>query len=389
MGTGKSALSVKLVFFNDTVFKYALGNSSAVGGAERQQWLLARALAANGWSVRVGISEGMTRGQHEVIDQVHFTGIGHGPGHVMCAWARFLAAQRPQWWYWRCANHLLGPAVAMARAQNVRTIFATALDPDVDPRRALYHRSRWWPLYAWGLSWADKIFVQHTGQLNAVALKWRSKSYIVPSLAGETQGGASHLDRGKFVAWVAVLRQPKRPDLLIEIARKAPDIDFVVCGGTTTFMSPPGYGERIVKELRALPNVNYLGPVSPEKAQEVIAQAAVLLSTSDEEGFPNTFLQAWSSGTPVVSFKVNPDNVINEKRLGRISGSVDRAIVDIKALVDSPQTREKMGERARRHVKEVHSEASIVKLFERATQNTRARKKKFLYSLFSNARPEQ
>ena len=35
---------MKIVFLNDLIYAYAIGAPSAVGGAERQQWLLARAL---------------------------------------------------------------------------------------------------------------------------------------------------------------------------------------------------------------------------------------------------------------------------------------------------------------------------------------------------------
>jgi glycosyltransferase involved in cell wall biosynthesis len=371
---------MKVVFTEDVIYDYASGSPTAVGGAERQQWLLAHALARRGWSVSVGVSQRLQAGTETTIDGVKFVGIGQGPGHILSAWYRFLLSERPAWWYWRCASHLWGPAVEIAKFAGVRTIFSAALDTDLTPSRALYRRHRWWPLYAWGLLRSDRIFLQHGEQLIQLMTQLRSKAQIVPGIAGVNPRGTSHLNRGKYVAWVAVLRQTKRPSLLIETARKAPGIDFVVCGGQTTFISPPGYGERIIKELRALPNVSYLGPVSPEKAQDVIAQAAVLLSTSDQEGYPNTFLQAWSSGTPVVSLKINPDNVINKKRLGAISGSVDRAVLDISALIDSPQKREQIAERARRHVEEVHSEASIVKIFERATRNTHVQTKNTLPS---------
>ena len=75
-------------------------------------------------------------------------------------------------------------------------------------------------------------------------------------------------------------------------------------------MTSPSYRDRVLDELRATPNIEYLGQVAPERAQQLMADAALLLSTSDEEGFPNTFVQAWSSGTPVVSLKVDPDGVI-------------------------------------------------------------------------------
>ena len=132
-----------------------------------------------------------------------------------------------------------------------------------------------------------------------------------------------------------MLRESKRPDLLIEIARKAPDIRFVVCGGSSTFTAVPGYSEQFIETLRALPNVEYRGQVSPGEASRVIANAALLLSTADGEGFPNTFLQAWAAGTPVVSLVVDPDHIVKRYRLGKISLTVEQAICDIRMLLDS------------------------------------------------------
>jgi len=163
-----------------------------------------------------------------------------------------------------------------------------------------------------------------------------------------------------------MLRQPKRPDVLIEIARKTPTLRFVVCGGATPHRSPPGYGEHIIEALRALPNVEYRGKVAPEEAMQVIADAAVLLCTSDEEGFPNTFIQAWSVGTPVVSVKIDPDRIIDREGLGMISGSLDRALTDIDTLLDSPQRREEIAVRSRHYVAKVHDEAAVMAVFDQA-----------------------
>jgi len=345
-----------------------LGTPLAAGGAERQQWLLARLLAATGWSVKIGVRESLAPGERCVIDGVEFVGISRG--QILLAWYRFLASERPDWWYWRAAYHLWGPAVAITKFVGVRTIFAAAFDSDVHPRQALAWRPRWWPLYAWGLSHTDRIFVQHGGQLAELASSWRSKASIVPSIASGVADVKPHAERAQYVAWVGMLRQPKRPDLLIEVARKAPAIHFVVCGAPSAHRSPPGYGERIVEELHTLPNVKYLGQVESERAQQVIADAAMLLSTSDTEGFPNTFLQAWSSGTPVVSLHIDPDRIIEHVGLGRVSVHVEGAIAAIKTLMHSPQQREEIAARARRHVATAHSEAAVIAAFEHAIQSS-------------------
>lgn len=355
---------MKIAFLNDLIYAYASQDSSAIGGAERQQWLLGRALATRGWSVIVGVRDALQSGEHRSIEEVEFVGIGQG--QVLMEWHKLFSSERPDWWYWRGADHILGPAFELARLSRVKTIFSASFDSDVHPCRALSRRTRWWPFYAWGLARADKIFLQHMGQFTELTPQWRSKAHIVPGISGGTIAVQSHYERAKYVAWVGQLRQPKRPELFIDIARKAPTIQFVICGSPAIHRSPPGYGNRIVEELRALPNVEYLGRVDPEKAHRIIAEAAMLLSTSDGEGFPNTFLQAWASGTPVVSLNIDPDQVIQRLGLGTISATVEAAIADIHRLMDSPQQREEMATRARQHVAETHSEAAVIRAFTRA-----------------------
>jgi glycosyltransferase involved in cell wall biosynthesis len=367
---------MKIAFVNEGIYEFAAGIPGAVGGLERDQWFFARALAATNWSATVGVRGALKARERKVIDRVEYVGLDQG--QVLLAWHRFLSSERPDWLFWEGANHLWGPVVEIARLAGVRTVFHAAFDRDVQPRHALFRRRHWWLLYAWGLSRTDRIFVQHTGQLFKLALRWRSKAYILPKVCilsgslAEPAAIKAHAERAKYVAWVAMLRQPKRPDVLIEIARQAPAIRFIVCGGPTAHRSPPRYGERTMEALRTLPNVEYRGQVAPEEAMKVIAEAAVFLSTSDEEGFPNTFTQAWSVGTPVVSLKIDPGRIIERVGLGVVSGSLDRAIVDINALMDSPARREEIAIRAQHYVAEVHSEAAVTAVFERALGGVRA-----------------
>ncbi len=361
---------MKIAFINEGIYEYATGAPEANGGLERDQWLLSRALAAHGWTAVVGVAGSLKPTERKTIDGVEYVGLNRSRN--VFAWRQFLSSERPNWLFWEGAGHLLGPVVELASFAHIRTIFHTAFDTDVYPRYALAYRRRWWPLYAWGLARTSKIFVQHKGQLSALPHRWQAKASVLPKVCDLLKGLSEsvhitpHVERQKYVAWVAMLRQPKRPDVLVEIARKAPNISFVVCGGTTSHRSPPGYGERITEEFRKLPNISYRGQVGPQEAAQVIADAAVLLSTSDEEGFPNTFIQAWASGTPVVSLKVDPDRIIERMRLGVLSGSIQKAIGDINALLNSVEERERIASRARRYIADVHSEEAVTATFERA-----------------------
>lgn len=356
---------MKVVFLNDRIYGYAQADTATVGGSERQQWLLARGLAAAGWSVSVGLRQGLQPGERQTIEGVEFHGIDQGQYLVACY--RFLSSVQPDWLYWRGASHLFGPLVEIAHMAGAQTIFAAAFDTDVIPRSALTARERWWPLYAWGLSRTERVFVQHGGQLKELPLRWRPKAQVVRSITQVSQTRHAHATRLPYVAWVGMLRQPKRPDLLLEIAKQSPGITFVVCGGAATHRSMPGYSQRLIDELRVLPNIDYRGQVAPGEAERIISCAAALLCTSDQEGFPNTFLQAWSYGTPVVTLRVDPDHLIEQLGLGAVTGSVETTVARLQSLLASPQEREQIAGRACAYIAGHHSDSVVIDSFEQAT----------------------
>jgi glycosyltransferase involved in cell wall biosynthesis len=185
-------------------------------------------------------------------------------------------------------DYYLGYLVLLAHAYNTRVAFNCAFDTDCQPRQALTRRKYLWPAYALGLNQSDRILLQHQGQYQLLAPSLRPKSRLVPSFAGEAQ---PVLHRENYVAWVAVLRETKRPHLIVELARRLPAVRFVVCGPVSTHRTRPGYAAEIVSALRSCPNIEYRGHVSHEEAQSVMRHAAVLLSTSSQEGFPNTFIR--------------------------------------------------------------------------------------------------
>jgi glycosyltransferase involved in cell wall biosynthesis len=217
-----------------------------------------------------------------------------------------------------------------------------------------------------GLSGSRKIFLQHQRQHAELPSIWKSKAYVIPGVVNLPAAFKAHAGRDRHVAWVGVLRQPKRPDLLIEIARRAPSVDFVVCGGASDHRSPPGYSETMMSRFKQVPNIRYLGHVPSARAIEIIAGASLLLSTSEGEGFPSVFLEAWANGTPVVSLKIDPDHLIAGKGLGIMSAGVEGAATDVTELVRSVQKREEIALRGRDYVQQFHSGAAAVAVVERA-----------------------
>jgi glycosyltransferase involved in cell wall biosynthesis len=92
-----------------------------------------------------------------------------------------------------------------------------------------------------------------------------------------------------------------------------------------------------------------LGVLSLDEVNVLLEKAALLISTSPMEGFSNSFIQAWLRETPVVSLKIDPDDVIKENGLGRVCQTYDELVAATRDLIRDSQTRVLMGKAARKY----------------------------------------
>jgi glycosyltransferase involved in cell wall biosynthesis len=292
-----------------------------VGGAELQQTLLAKALVARGYKVSMVVAD------YGQADGAVWDGIKTYKAYRPDAGIPGLRFLHPRWtgvwsamkragadiYYTSCAGALVGQVALFARVYGAKVIFRIASNSDCDPATVLIRYERDKRLYRYGLRRANLVLAQTPEQQQALLKNFRRESRVAPSLT-DTAGRRPEFAERNGVLWVGNIRALKRPGLLLEAAEKLPGLEFHIIGGPM-----PG-SESLYAAVREqaskAANVRFHGPVPYHEVGEFYERSRVFVGTSEIEGFPNTYLQAWSRGTPVVAF-LDPEQLIARNGMGR------------------------------------------------------------------------
>jgi glycosyltransferase involved in cell wall biosynthesis len=217
---------------------------------------------------------------------------------------------------------------------------------------------------------ADLVLAQTKFQAERLRTRWGLAARIMPHVITlNDQAPQTQWPTGKFrVLWVARLNPVKRVEWLIDIAQRAPDIQFAVIGGQA--LKSRSYALQMSPLLKACPNVNWLGYVPYNQVDAWFRSAQVLLHTSapGTEGFPMVFVQAWAAGIPVVSTGSNPDDLLTTGGLGYCLPTVDEVVAALQALAADPDRARAMGARARQHVWDNHRPEVVLPQFAQCFQ---------------------
>lgn len=349
------------------------GEGGHVGGVERQTSLMCRWLAERGHRVSL-----ITWDEGQPDDTVV-----HGVRVIkMCRQDTGLPGLRfftPRWtslvramqqadadaYYQNCAEYVTGQVAMWCRRHDRQFVYSVASDPDCDPALPALTTRRERVLYRYGLRHADRIIVQTNRQREMLRDGFGRESVVLPMPCpgprdGDYQPPYEPSPGSCHVLWAGRIAPVKRLELLLEIAQTLPGVTFHVAG-----MPYAGdrYSESVLEEARAVPNVRVLGTVPRQRMPELYRSMSMLCCTSLYEGFPNTFLEAWSHGLPIVS-TVDPDNLIASRRLGIAGANAAELAAAIRRLAESPSTWRELSGNARSHYRANHAVDPVMQQFE-------------------------
>lgn len=200
-------------------------------------------------------------------------------------------------------------------------------------------------LFDGGLGAAAEIIAQTPKQAAMIQERYDREPATVPNGYPPADRTADYADRA-YVLWVGRLDETqKRPHLFVDLAEALPDTEFRLVGPAG---EDEAYHRRLLDRVNALDNCRYEGAVAPDEIHDYYRAAHCLVSTSAHEGFPNTFLEAWRVGTPVVSLAVDPARIAREDSVdGFADGDFEQFVEIVSQVASDETTRRRRGERGR------------------------------------------
>lgn len=353
-----------------------------IGGAELQLMLVARGLKARGYDVRfVTEDHGQPDGidcdgirvfkAYDPADGLPILRLAHP--RISGMWRAMKRADADVY-YQRMAEETTGVVAAFCRYHGRRFIYSAAHDFHCMKRPPTRTKGYVRAMYRYGLRRADVRIAQTRRQQTMLQREFGLDAMVIPnSYAPRRPLAASAHARPRpspdRLLWVGRFDPTKRLEMFLDLAAACPDI---VCDVVGDGQGDASYTTRMRERMERLPNVRWHGRLPHDKVEDLYSQVSLLVCTSAGEGFPNTFLEAWSRGLAVAT-TFDPDGIVREHGLGAVVEDVEGLIACVRSLLADEADWADRGPRVQHYVAEHHDPQVTIPQFEEAIQRACAR----------------
>lgn len=344
-----------------------------VGGAEVQQTVLASALQKLGYTItfivpdqgqaaKVVTEQGITlvkmRAQARSVRGLKYA-------DEIARTFQALGRADADIYYQRIGGHITGIAALYCKLHRKPFVFSVAHNNDLDGSARKRLGPHYHALYRYGLRHSTTVVVQTDDQAELLKQNVRREGVLIRStfaLPAEAEVTAQK----KSIVWVGNFKQLKRPELFIELASRLPQYPFVMVGGAGEAQ------ESLMAELSAkaesIPNLRLTGAVPYREVGGYFGEARLFVNTSSDEGFPNTYLQAWSRGAPVIA-TFDADRLIARYSLGRYCSTLDELVSAVDEFMKDDRLWAATSDHVLSYVRENHGPEAIVAKYDDLLMN--------------------
>jgi len=224
----------------------------------------------------------------------------------------------------------------LSKILGISLIHRVASDAHVDERiYTLIHSKKEVFFYRIGLKYSDFILAQNSYQLKKLKEKYPKKKVFVIHNPYELETKESDIlsrEKREYITWLGNFRKIKNLPALLNAAKQLTEVKFKIAGSEHENLDQETINT--LDELKQLTNVEFVGYLKRSEIKMFLSKSIAILNTSFNEGFSNTFLEAWALGVPVITTQnVNPDDIVNKYNLGKVAHGYDQLPDLIKMII--------------------------------------------------------
>ena len=241
-------------------------------------------------------------------------------------------------------NAISAQVVADCLHVGINTVLCLASDSDLaadyqpkDKSLNDYMTPKWMAHYT--LEMADHIVVQTNQQQELLKTRFNRTAELIRNPVEIDKYSPTNWPNRNLrdvVLWIGRSDTfHKQPLLLIELARRCPELPFLMIVNKTHVA--------VFDAIQAQKphNLTVIESVPHPEIWQYYRRARVFVSTSAYEGFPNTFLQCAVSGVPVASLQIDPEEILSNHDCGLLAhGSLYQLEKHVRHLWDDAKLAE-------------------------------------------------
>ncbi len=344
-----------------------MASEQQFGGESVQQSVLAKCFVELGYDVSMIVSD------HGQADIEHFEGIKVIKGFLnrggipVVRWLHpritglyaALKLADADCYFDSCAGVSTGIVGHYCKKFDKIHLFRLAHDSDVIPGKQLIRFWRDRKIYEYGLRNSHIISAQGVVQQKLLKENYGMDSVPINMSVEFPAEDALHA-KDIDVLWVNNLRPFKRPERAVDVAKLLSEYKVDMIGGPVK--NYQDLFDSTKQSADGASNLTFHGSVPYADVNDYFERSRVFINTSDQEGFPNSFLQAWIRKLPTVSF-FDPDGLIAKHKLGGVPKDDEDMAAMVRDLLSNEDKLREIGERSAKFARDNYSPIAIARKY--------------------------
>lgn len=340
----------RVLLLTDTIYDFYNGGQK-VGGIAVQMSLWAKVFQSHGWRV-YSLSQDTEITQNDVTF-VKYPRIGGFFGILLEIWLALLIVVKvkPHVLICRGARREMTFFLFWSRLIRSKFVFFGASDNDFKPEEELIVDKKSRLLYRIGLRFVKSCVLQNQNQAMLLQTNYGKKqTLIIPNIWSLSEAKDRESYRDIDFLWVGNFRKLKRPEWFIKLAIDFPTLRFVMVGGAID----QDFYERCVKDSYEVKNLQFMGYIPFNEVNNLFQRTKYYICTSYIEGFPNTFLQAWSNNIPIIT-SFDPSGLVRKEKIGIVVNDYEELKRAVNELIGNVAKQESLKLNVKKYFEHSHN----------------------------------